>query len=478
MISDTPHQEGVHLPKRDQAKRWDDQGTADKTPSDQPEPGKDVSLSPGQNGDRATSAACMEGHRQLAIEPSAAGGTLAKEAVNLANGESSASNQDRLSFTERKGSPTESDLSTQCSSTNDDGFELREEELGALKHYSCNHRSSTSRDHDDVTAADGGTTSSVAGSSNDGKKDRPDTEAAWDSETSDEDHEGKLEDYRGEEDERDSNASDEDFDIAFIRQPRSRVKTFGIPLLFKKTDDSPPALSEVCLQCAEQHIAFAAQESPLTVTATRRGYLRVTVETTIAASFLQDMDDLGGIPVKVELPRAYSDNVAKITNVPEVYTDSQIRQFFAASGVVSAKRQCSYRTREDGSIAVVPSGAVLLTFRPEKVIPVRIRPNVENAEAFAYRFFPVRPHVTVPTMCLNCFRFGHMAKHCRRRKRCKVCAGYHNYKECTTRDELRCCNCKGPHAATYSMCPVRMAAVRDKRFALKFDRRPRDGNCY
>lgn len=456
----------------------DDRRTPEKILFDQSEPGEDDSPPPGENGDRITSMACVEGLRQLAAHPPPpAGGTLAKEAAKLTKAESSASAEDRTPF-ERTSSPTESDLSIECSSYNDDGLQSREQEPGSLLYYSCNHRSPTSRDQDFVSTPDDGTTSSALENFNDSKNSPEDSEAASYSDTSDEEDGGKREEYREEDHERDSNASDEDFDIAFIRQPRRRVKTFGIPLLFKKTDDSPPALSEVCLDCAEQHIAFAAQESPLTVTVTRRGYLRVTVETTTAASYLQDMDNLGGLPVKVELPQAYSDNVAKITNVPEAYTDSQIRHFFAASGVVSAKRQCSYRTREDGSIEVVPSGAVLLTFRPERVIPVRIRPNVDVAEAFAYRFFAVRPYVTVPTMCLNCFRFGHMAKHCRRRKRCKVCAGYHNYKDCTARDEFKCCNCKGPHAATYSLCPVRMAAVRDKRFALKFDLRPRDGNCY
>lgn len=277
----------------------------------------------------------------------------------------------------------------------------------------------------------------------------------------------------------DSNASDEDFNIAFIREPRNKYRSdSGIPLLFKKLDDTPPSFSEVCLCCAEQHIAAATQEAPLSLEVTRKGFLRVTVETTTAASILQDLDNLGNLPVEVVLPRGYSDNVAKIANVPLTYTDSQIRKFFAPAGVVAAKRQVAYRTQPDGSIRTIPRDSVLLTFRPEREIPVRIRPAVDHAEALDYRYFPVRLHVTTPTQCYRCFRYGHMAKHCRRRVRCKVCAGNHSYKECVSRGEQRCGNCDGPHAATFGRCPVRLAAVRDKRFALRFDRRPRDGNCY
>ncbi|KAH7976112.1 hypothetical protein HPB52_008671 [Rhipicephalus sanguineus] len=181
----------------------------------------------------------------------------------------------------------------------------------------------------------------------------------------------------------------------------------------------------------------------------------------------QDMDNLGGIPVEVVLPRGYSDNVAKISNVPLVYTDAQIRKFFAPAGVVAAKRQVAYRTQQDGSIKTIPRDSILLTFRPEREIPVRIRPAVEYAEALDYRYFPVRLHVTTPTQCYNCFRYGHMAKHCRRSVRCKVCAGDHSYKDCVSRFGQRCANCDGPHAATYGRCPARLAAVRDKRYALR-----------
>ncbi|KAL3192497.1 hypothetical protein MRX96_058918 [Rhipicephalus microplus] len=239
----------------------------------------------------------------------------------------------------------------------------------------------------------------------------------------------------------DSSASDEDFDIASRNQHRT---INGIPLLFKKLNDTPPAFSEVCLCCAEQHIAAATHEAPLGLEVTRKGFLRVAVETTTAASILQDMDNLGGISVQVVLPRGYSDNVAKISNVPLVYTDAQIRKFFAPAGVVSAKRQVAYRTQQDGSIKTIPRDSVLLTFRPEREIPVRIRPAVEYAEAFDYRYFPVRLHVTSPMQCYNCFRYGHMAKHCRRPVRCKVCAGDHSYKDCVSRFGQRCGNCDGP----------------------------------
>lgn len=280
-------------PKRDQEDQCDDPGTSGNIPCNRSEHVVHVTPPLDQNGDRTTATTCVQRSRHLAVEPPPpppAGSTQAKKA-SLANAEIQASDQDRPPFTDTTISPTERDVSMQQSSSNNDCSQLREHEPGSLLHYSCSHRDSASRELNSVTAADDGATSSVSGNSGNDKDDRPDTETS-DSETSDEDHHReRRKDYREEDRDRDSNASDEDFDIAFIRQPRRRVKTFGIPLLFKKTDDSPPALPEVCLTCVEQHIAFAAQESPLTVTATRRGYLRVTVQTTIAASYLQVRHD-------------------------------------------------------------------------------------------------------------------------------------------------------------------------------------------
>lgn len=43
--------------------------------------------------------------------------------------------------------------------------------------------------------------------------------------------------------------------------------------------------------------------------------------------------------------------------------------------------------------------------------------------------------------------------------RCKVCAGPHSHKECTSRAQPKCANCGGPHPASYGGCYKKKAAT-------------------
>ncbi|KAI0995171.1 hypothetical protein K3495_g13010, partial [Podosphaera aphanis] len=60
--------------------------------------------------------------------------------------------------------------------------------------------------------------------------------------------------------------------------------------------------------------------------------------------------------------------------------------------------------------------------------------------------------------CFNCQKYGHIAKMCTAEAKCGHCAGKHNTRECSGKQEVRCRNCGKKHASWHQSCPVKIAA--------------------
>ena len=58
---------------------------------------------------------------------------------------------------------------------------------------------------------------------------------------------------------------------------------------------------------------------------------------------------------------------------------------------------------------------------------------------------PENPRV-IYTQFFNCYRFGHIGKHCESQTTCKCCAGNHEHEECSN-DFEKSRNCSGDHCA-------------------------------
>ncbi|KAH6921512.1 hypothetical protein HPB50_002092 [Hyalomma asiaticum] len=174
-------------------------------------------------------------------------------------------------------------------------------------------------------------------------------------------------------------------------------------------------------------------------------------------------DDDFKVGVKVH-PGARN-NIGKITNVPLRYSEEQLQEWFVSQGVIHARRQVLYQRKADNRVERVPTFNVILTFRPDKIMPTTVVPKPEVAKYLGDRPFVVRPHFEPPVQCMICQRFGHMARYCLRTPRCKVCSGPHSYKNCNRRDRPKCANCHGPHAATFTRCPLRRLAAVERRWS-------------
>lgn len=67
----------------------------------------------------------------------------------------------------------------------------------------------------------------------------------------------------------------------------------------------------------------------------------------------------------------------------------------------------------------------------------------------------VEPYVYKVTQCLQCLRFGHIARYCKSQIRCNKCGEDHSDENCTIIDPARfnCVSCHGQHKSTDKMCP-------------------------
>ena len=93
---------------------------------------------------------------------------------------------------------------------------------------------------------------------------------------------------------------------------------------------------------------------------------------------------------------------------------------------------------------------------------------IEHGIAINGRLLRAERFRAYPTQCFNCYRFGHIARYCRGRSTCGLCAGPHATNSCRCPSENACIDmtqckhtcpkcalCKGPHSALSRDCPVR-----------------------
>ncbi|KAK8774104.1 hypothetical protein V5799_011350 [Amblyomma americanum] len=232
-------------------------------------------------------------------------------------------------------------------------------------------------------------------------------------------------------------------------------KVFGprIPLLFT------PLSKELTFRHANSHeirdqVVSNADEWPPYRKITRTGCFAISVRTGDAASRLLELTSLAGVPCKVSIPRWYSSNVRKIQGVPQRYSERQLLEHFYGIGVIYVRRQVNHRRDPDGTVRARPQQGVVLYFRPNVQLPSKVRLGLVS--------FDLLPFTATPTQCMNCQRYFHIARHCDSPTRCKICAGFHNFRVCTRRDKVRCCNCLGRHVASFAGCPTRLRATSSK----------------
>ncbi|KAL1477439.1 hypothetical protein MTO96_035739 [Rhipicephalus appendiculatus] len=252
---------------------------------------------------------------------------------------------------------------------------------------------------------------------------------------------------------------DEDLPDAdpFITVNYKKQQRQGIPVVFHSAPDR--SFWRVNPNVLATEVLAVTKEKLLEVRITRDGSVLALAASLEAANRLLATTTLMGIPVEPRVPASYSRNVGRIKNVPLEYSDSELLDYLKDAGVISVRRQSSTKQTENGEVETRFYKNVILHFRSDRPMPARVM--------LGFTSHPVTEFFGV-VQCFRCQRHGHIAKYCRGPQRCKICAGSHSHKDCTSRRQPRCANCDGPHPSSFGKCPQKKAAAEQKKENLQY----------
>lgn len=238
--------------------------------------------------------------------------------------------------------------------------------------------------------------------------------------------------------------------VAFTPVTYKKKRNAGIPVVFQPTAVGC-SFWRVNPNILAAEVVTAAQEKVLTHRLNKDGSLMVPVSSLAAVNRLLQISSLAGITIETRVPHSYMATYGRTQGVPLEYTDEDLGNYLRSQGVKSARRHVSYRPNDDSIVSESRRRSVILEFKSGSALPERV--------FLGFCSFPVTEYMGSATQCFKCQRHGDIAKNCRGPVRCKICAGAHPHKDCTSRTQPHCANCGGPHPASYGACPKKKAAT-------------------
>ncbi|GAB0092570.1 hypothetical protein DMENIID0001_075750 [Sergentomyia squamirostris] len=97
----------------------------------------------------------------------------------------------------------------------------------------------------------------------------------------------------------------------------------------------------------------------------------------------------------------------------------------------------------------------LLSFDKGVTNKAELDRNIRYLMSTRIRWNYYRDKPKPPTLCKNCYLFGHGMRNCHLNPRCNKCAGENSSDKCTSRAKTKCRNCNGDHHADDLRCPAR-----------------------
>ncbi|KAL1434047.1 hypothetical protein MTO96_012041 [Rhipicephalus appendiculatus] len=237
---------------------------------------------------------------------------------------------------------------------------------------------------------------------------------------------------------------------AFTVVSYKKKRAAGVPVIFKPTQPDR-SFWKVNPNLLASAVVTTAQEKVLSHRINKDGSLMVIMSPVPAANRLLAVTELAGVAVEARVPYSYSATYGRIQDVPVEYSDDDLKEYLSEQGVISAKRQVAYIPNEDGVVTETRRRSVILEFSKDAPLPNRV--------SFGFCSYPVTEYIGSASQCFRCQRHGHIAKYCKGPIRCKICAGAHTHKECTSHSQPRCANCGAEHAESYGGCPKKKAAT-------------------
>ncbi|XP_059813909.1 uncharacterized protein LOC132385715 [Hypanus sabinus] len=142
-----------------------------------------------------------------------------------------------------------------------------------------------------------------------------------------------------------------------------------------------------------------------------------------------------------------------ITGVPMSINMEELKRNIKGGKVINVRR---LKTTKEG---MKKESETVLIESEEARVPSKV--------FLGFMSYPVRVYVPNPLRCYNCQRFGHIAKNCKRQRRCARCGDVHEYGKCGTGVQPKCCNCGGAHNVAYSGCEVMRREIKIQEIRVK-----------
>lgn len=179
-----------------------------------------------------------------------------------------------------------------------------------------------------------------------------------------------------------------------------------------------------------------------TIDSVARNRIRVTCKEYNSANLLVKSLKLKEFHMNVFIPRFMLHRRGIIRGVDLEYSDEYIKQnikehdLHCKFSIDSVKRLSRKEITQDQPDKYVPTKTVLVTFKSQN-LPKYIEIN--------HVIFAVETYIEKVVLCYNCYRYGHLGKHCKSAPRCLKCKRNHQTNACLEATSPQCFYCNGSH---------------------------------
>ena len=172
--------------------------------------------------------------------------------------------------------------------------------------------------------------------------------------------------------------------------------------------------------------------------------------------FLQNKKLLDELNMKATIPAMDTEVTGVLTSVPTDLSNKKIFTMIGSSRGVIQVRRFMRRVRNDGGeVSYQPTQTVAVTFASTEL------PQYVYLDSWRHE---VNVYIPPVKQCLQCMKYGHIAKYCRNSMVCSICSQSHHFKACTEDPKnAKCCNCGGNHIAISNTCPQKKAKIEENK---------------
>lgn len=160
------------------------------------------------------------------------------------------------------------------------------------------------------------------------------------------------------------------------------------------------------------------------------------------------------VNMKPSIPAASTEITGVIRGVPLELSNKKIFSLLSSTNVIQVRRLMSRVTINDRT-EYKPTATVAVTFAATQL------PDYIHLDSWRHEVSPFIPPVK---QCLQCLKYGHIAKFCKNSVKCSICSENHNFKNCSVdKINAKCINCNGNHIAVSGECPIKKQKINENK---------------